>query len=91
MIAAELTAAGMTLLRKHFDRRQPLRSIGIRGTNLIPYHESVQMSFFEEENRRYPAERLEYAIDSIRQRFWHKALCRPAGKIWTGFCAKCKN
>jgi DNA polymerase-4 len=76
MIASELTDAAMKLLRKNYDWRQTLRSIGIRGMNLIPYYESPQISLFEDENKRYRAERLEYAVDGVRRRFGYHALHR---------------
>jgi DNA polymerase-4 len=74
--AAELTNAAMTLIRRHYDWSRPLRSIGIRGANLTPYVETVQTSFFEDTEKRRRAEKLEYAIDSIRRRFGYGSLQR---------------
>jgi DNA polymerase-4 len=85
MIAAEITAAGMELLRKNFRFTEPLRSIGIRGMNLVPISSSGQVSLFEDENRRHLAEKLEYAIDGVRKRYGykiiHRALCIKDSKI----------
>ncbi|MDR0974444.1 MAG: DNA polymerase IV [Ruminococcus sp.] len=76
MIAAELAEEGMKLLRKNYDWRMPLRSIGIRGAKLIPYAPSEQLSFFADETKRNRAERLEYAVDDIRRRFGYEKLGR---------------
>jgi DNA polymerase-4 len=76
MIAAELTETAMSLLKRNYDWRRPLRSIGIRGTNLIPYAESAQVSLFVEDERRRRAERLEYAVDGIRRRFGYSYIGR---------------
>jgi DNA polymerase-4 len=85
MIAAELCEVGMKLLSKHYDWQSPLRSIGIRGTKLVPYAENAQTSLFEDEEKRYRAERLEYAVDSVRRRFGyhalHRLLTQSDGKI----------
>jgi DNA polymerase-4 len=74
MIAAELTDTAMSLLRKNYDWRTPLRSIGIRGTNLIPYYQNTQISLFEDDNKRILTEQLEYTIDDIRRRFGYKSV-----------------
>jgi DNA polymerase-4 len=76
MIATELTDAAMGLLRQNYRWEKPLRSIGIRGTNLVPMGETVQLSIFEDEERRAKREKLEFAIDDIRRRFGHQAINR---------------
>ncbi|MCL1829599.1 MAG: hypothetical protein FWG32_08955, partial [Oscillospiraceae bacterium] len=76
MISTELTDAAMTLLRTHYRWEKPLRSIGIRGTNLIPQSEVRQLSIFDDEKKRERMERLEYTIDDIRRRFGHSAVNR---------------
>jgi DNA polymerase-4 len=87
MIASELADAAMTLLKNNYDWRQPLRSIGIRGTNLTPIcaETELQVSLFDADNRRARAEKLEYAIDGIRRRYGyhslHRLLLQSDGKI----------
>ena len=76
MIATELANTAMQLLRKHFHWEAPLRSVGIRGTNLTPIEGVRQMSFLEDEARRERKERLEYAIDDIRRRYGHHSIGR---------------
>lgn len=76
MVAPELAGAAMQLLRKHYSWKKPLRSIGIRGTNLIPIDSARQISIFDDEAKRERTERLEYAIDDIRRRFGHRAIGR---------------
>jgi DNA polymerase-4 len=85
MIAAELCQVGMELLMRQYDWRSPLRSIGIRGTKLVPYSPFMQTSLFAEEEKRSRAERLEYAVDGVRRRFGyhslHRLLTQSDGKI----------
>ena len=75
-ISGELCSAAMRLLRENHKWEKPLRSIGIRGTNLVPIGSAWQLSIFEDEAKRERAEKLEYAIDDIRRRFGHFAIER---------------
>ena len=75
-LSTELCAAAMILLRKNWDWRKPLRSIGIRGTNLVPMDQPRQIHLFYDEDRREKAERLEFAVDTIRYRYGHFAIDR---------------
>lgn len=75
-ISTELCAAAMQLLKENWKWGKPLRSIGIRGTNLVPIEQPRQMSMFYDEQKRIRAEKLEYTIDEIRRRFGHFAIDR---------------
>jgi DNA polymerase-4 len=75
-VSTELCAAAMMLLRKNWNWEKPLRSIGIRGTNLVPIDQPRQIHFFYDEDRREKAERLEFTIDTIRSRYGHYAIDR---------------
>ena len=74
-ISTELCAAAMELLRQNWKWEKPLRSIGIRGTNLVPIDQPQQLSIFDNP-RRERAEKMEYVIDDIRQKFGHYAIDR---------------
>jgi DNA polymerase-4 len=76
MISAELTDAALKLLRKNYSWDKPLRSVGIRGANLIPINSPRQLTIFDDEKRRERREKLEYAIDDIRRRFGHHSINR---------------
>ncbi|MCL1830778.1 MAG: DNA polymerase IV [Oscillospiraceae bacterium] len=75
-ISTELCDVAMQLLRQNWDWNKPLRSIGIRGTNLTPIIEQRQLSLFEDEQRREKFENLEFTIDGIRRRFGHYSIDR---------------
>ena len=75
-ISTEICDAAMKLLRQNWHWEKPLRSIGVRGTNLVPINRIRQLSLFADEQRREKAERMEYAIDDIRRRFGHYAIDR---------------
>ena len=73
-LASELTAAAMQLLRDHYAFRKPLRSIGIRATQLVTENEQVQLSLFEDESKRLRRETIERTKDDIRRRFGHRSI-----------------
>ena len=75
-ISTELCATAMGLLRTCYDWAMPLRSIGIRGTNLVPISAERQLSLFDDEIRSGKRERLEHVIDDIRRRYGHYAIDR---------------
>jgi len=73
-LAGELTDAAMRLLRDNYKWHKPLRSIGVRATQLVLANEIVQLSFFEDESKRQRRETLECTLDSIRRRFGHHCI-----------------
>ena len=75
-VSTELCAVAMSLLKKNWNWEKPLRSIGIRGTNLVPMDQPRQINLFYDERRREKAERLELTIDTIRRRYGHYAIDR---------------
>jgi DNA polymerase-4 len=75
-ISTELCGAAMKLLRQHYKWEVPLRSIGVRGTKLVPADSAQQLSLFRDEAGRERMERLEWAVDDIRRRFGHHAINR---------------
>ena len=75
-LASELHDAGMRLLRDHYRFRKPLRSVGIRGMDLVPIQTAMQLNFFEDPVRREKRKQLEVAVDELRRRFGHAAVSR---------------
>jgi DNA polymerase-4 len=75
-ISTELCNEAMKLLRENHRWEKPLRGIGIRGANLVPIYPTRQLSMFEDDIHRDRAEKLEYMIDYIRNRFGHYSIDR---------------
>ena len=80
-LASELHDAGMRLLQDNYRFRKPLRSVGIRGMDLVPIQTAMQLNFFEDPVRREKRERLEVAVDELRRRFGHAARL-PGCAMW---------
>ena len=75
-LASELVPAAMTLFRMRYDWSRPIRSLGIRGANLIPAGSIGQTSLFVSEELRLKRERKEQAIDYLRERFGYLSVQR---------------
>jgi len=75
-ISTELCRAAMELLRRNYAWELPLRSVGVRAASLVPMDETRQLSVFTDEIKRDKRERLEFAIDAIRERYGHFSIDR---------------
>jgi len=68
-LTAEMVPLAMNLFKKHYRWSNPIRSLGIRGSGLVPDGSVYQLTLFDDEARRDKLERLERRIDMIRGRF----------------------
>jgi DNA polymerase-4 len=58
--------------------RLPLRSVGVRVTDLLPETEHQQDSMFPHERKRHKLEAIERAMDHINARYGNKTIRRAA-------------
>ena len=77
-LASELHAAAMRLVRENYSWARPLRSIGVRGAELVPEAGPEQLSLFGDAERRDRCLRLERTMDALRARYGHTALSRAS-------------
>ena len=75
-ITAEILEIAEQLLREFWDRRMPLRLIGVSLT-MITHEQSEQVSLFPDE-RRERRRKIDHAVDSIRGRFGKGTIHRAA-------------
>ena len=75
-LTAELVPAAMDLFRKHYRWFKPIRSLGIRGADLVPESSVYQLNMFEDEKKRAKTVRLERCVDRIRGQYGHAILQR---------------
>jgi DNA polymerase-4 len=75
-LASELCDTAMELLRANYRWQTPLRSIGIRGCDLMPASTPKQLKLFEDEAEREKLEQLERTVDDISRRFGHYSIYR---------------
>lgn len=75
-LSGEICAAAVSLLAKNYNWECPLRSIGIRATELIPENSPCQLSLLGEHLKRERLEKLERCIDEVRGRFGYWSIAR---------------
>ena len=80
-LASEICAAAMALLERNYAWEKPLRSIGVRATDLTGAFDDVQLTMYGDELQRERQERLERTVDDIRRRFGHYAIARAITKL----------
>ncbi len=75
-IANVIAQKAYEIFLKNYTWEKPIRSIGVRATDLVTADTNVQLSIFDDEKHKKKKERLEYSIDEIRKRFGHYSVQR---------------
>jgi len=75
-ISGEIAGKAMDLFEKNWDWNKPIRSLGIRSTDLVTADSYMQLSLFEDQNKRLKLQALEQSIDVVRKRFGHYSVQR---------------
>lgn len=75
-ITDEIMKAAYGLFQSHYLWEHPIRSLGVRGSNLTLDHMPVQLSLFTDEELRERQEKLDRMTDEIRRRFGYFAIQR---------------
>ena len=77
-LASELADAGMRLFTNSYAWHKPIRSVGIRGFDLILGHGAAQLSMLVDERRRDKRMAIESTVDDIRERWGHFSIQRAS-------------
>ncbi len=66
----EIAGAAMQLFTENYDTGTPVRSVGIRTTNLVNINDCVQINMFDEDvARREKLAKIDAAMDKIREKY----------------------
>lgn len=84
-ISREISNKAVEIFLANYDWNKPIRSLGVRATDLVTADTYTQLTFFDDENKRIKLEALEESVDKIRERFGHysvqKALLLTDNKL----------
>lgn len=72
----EIAQAAFALFKSNYSWGKPLRSIGVRGSNLVSSDSAIQISLLSDEEARERHEKLDRAVDTIRDRYGYTSLQR---------------
>lgn len=75
-VSAAVAEKAMKLFQSKYSWEKPIRSIGVRGCDLVAADSQEQLSLFEDEERRMKEEKLEETVDVLRRRFGHFSVQR---------------
>ena len=75
-LAAELVPAAMELFTKHYTWNRPIRSLGLRCSDLVAEGSVYQLTLFDDEIKRDKTVKLERCVDRIRGQFGQSKLQR---------------
>lgn len=75
-LSEDLAKGAFELFKANWDWRSNIRSLGIRGTNLVDAGSFRQLSLFGDEKKVIKKEALEESIDKIRSRFGYSSVKR---------------
>ncbi len=75
-VSSTLAEKAMQIFSAKYAWERPIRSVGVRGCDLIPAHGEEQLLLFEDEERRMKQEKLEETVDVLRRRFGHFSVQR---------------
>lgn len=75
-ITNEIAVTAMQLFRENYSWKKPIRSIGVRVSDLVLEECPVQMELFISQEQREKQHRMDVAVDAIRQRFGFYAIQR---------------
>ena len=70
----EIAQLARILFSQHYDWHSAVRSVSVAAINLIPQDQPVQLSMFNDEERRLKQQMLDDSIDTIRKRFGNGAV-----------------
>lgn len=75
-ITSEIAAYAMELFRANYNWQKPIRSVGVRVSDLQIDTAPVQLSLFSDQKRRERYHRMDQTVDIIRKRFGFYSIQR---------------
>ncbi len=75
-ITKEIMDASFQLFKENYDWEHPIRSLGIRGADLVNADIPVQLDLFLNEQQRQKQQVLDRTVDEIRRRFGYFSIQR---------------
>ena len=74
--SAEIAQAAFELFRGNYRWEKPVRSIGVRASGLVEADAALQLSLFQDDVKRDKWERIDAAVDRLRQQYGYMSVRR---------------
>ncbi|BBF41364.1 DNA polymerase IV [Lachnospiraceae bacterium KM106-2] len=75
-ITKEISDMAYELFLQNYDWSQPIRSLGVRGSDLLQETTPFQLDLFIDQDKREKMQKADEAVDSIRRRFGFYSIQR---------------
>ena len=75
-LTSEIAEKALEIYIQKYVYRKPLRSLGVRGCNLVAKDKPIQLDMFTDHAKRDRMEKLEESIDDLRRRFGYHIIQR---------------
>ena len=72
----EIMKAACELFRRHYRWEHPIRSLGVRGADLVTDDIPIQLNLFVSQQQREKREKMDRCVDEIRRRFGYYSIQR---------------
>ncbi len=73
-LAKDICEKAMAIIKKCWNMNSPIRMLTVTGGGIVSDDEKMQISFFEEESQNPKREKLEKALDSIRDKYGKNSI-----------------
>ena len=73
-ISKEIADKAMEIYMLKGEPNKPIRTLGVRGANLVPANACLQLDLFTNFIKRDKTEIAEYCVDGIRNRFGYHSV-----------------
>ena len=75
-LTEEIAKAAFELFQKNYKWEHPIRSLGVRGCDLVSEEMPYQLDLFMDETKREKMKKMDQVVDEIRGRFGYQSIQR---------------
>lgn len=86
-VTREIAEEAFRIFKEHYDWKKPIRSLGVRGAELVNDQDWEQLDLFSSVERREKQMRMDVTVDDIRRRFGFYSIQRGLMHIDTKLSA----
>lgn len=74
----EIASVAYDLFKQSYRWHSPIRSIGVRGSDLVEATEQVQLSLYQDDKKREKWEKIDRTVDALRNRYGYQTIQKAA-------------
>ena len=75
-LTEEIARTAFELFQKNYNWEHPIRSLGVRGCDLVSEEMPYQLDLFMDETKREKIKKMDQVVDEVRGRFGYQSIQR---------------